>query len=693
MKKKYLLILPLLFGVVFAAATRTLNFETWTTLLSNQDLTITPSGTGVLNVDSDILMSGTGQIDLPVGTTAQRSGSPNSGMLRFNSETSSFEGYNGSAWGSIGGGGGGLDVFYDEDHESATDSSDYTTGLNATFDNGGTLGGALADETTNPIAGATSIKYTTSATATNSTNDWIASASITLDDKQKGNFVGFNFFYTWDGSDDLLCVIVWDDTNNAVLNDSTDCLETASNPTRYSLGVFIPTSTNAIKLGFHHTGASESSKVLVFDDLELSSNPFVYKELASENVYSAIISGTTVSSQSSSFISSVTNPSTGIYTITFIPGLFSETPQINVTPSTLNARLATTSNESSSGVTVRILNTNGALAISDFSIKVQKQGADYQAPAEHVVTPAKAVVESARFDTHAGYGSTNTFTPYFSNERENTVSQLGTITNNSTNGFRFTASEHVYVSIQYTTRTDSNGNDYWGISRNPSGDTTDITSLSADERLSLQGQGVSVDRPNSVSAVTELSVGEFIDIRHSGAWTPTSTAFSAVQIIVQKAEAEFLAAVPVPLVAILKDVKSSGTAGGTFTSGSWQTRTLNTVEGDSEIVSLSSNQFTLQRGKYIIEGMAPAQRVIRHKTRIYDVTNSAEAIIGTSSYASNTDTGSSASDFSGVIEISSPTTYRLEHRCETTKTSNGFGVESNFGNDEVYATVKITKLK
>jgi len=254
------------------------------TLSTPQDIATTSSPTfaGVTST-GDILMSGTGQIDLPVGTTAQRSGSPNSGMLRFNSETSSFEGYNGSAWGSIGGGGGGLDIFYNEDHESATDSSDYTTGLNATFDNIGTLGGALADETTNPIAGATSIKYTTSATATNSTNDWIASASITLDDKQKGNFVGFNFFYTWDGSDDLLCVIVWDDTNDAVLNDSTDCLETASNPTRYSLGVFIPTSTNAIKLGFHHTGASESSKVLVFDDLELSSNPFVYKELSEVN--------------------------------------------------------------------------------------------------------------------------------------------------------------------------------------------------------------------------------------------------------------------------------------------------------------------------------------------------------------------------------------------------------------------------
>ena len=33
-----------------------------------------------------------------VGTTAQRPGSASAGMVRFNSETSRFEGYNGSEW-------------------------------------------------------------------------------------------------------------------------------------------------------------------------------------------------------------------------------------------------------------------------------------------------------------------------------------------------------------------------------------------------------------------------------------------------------------------------------------------------------------------------------------------------------------------------------------------------------------------
>ena len=50
--------------------------------------------------------SSTGSGVLPSGTDAQRDGSPAAGYLRFNTTSTSFEGYDGSAWGAIGGGGG-----------------------------------------------------------------------------------------------------------------------------------------------------------------------------------------------------------------------------------------------------------------------------------------------------------------------------------------------------------------------------------------------------------------------------------------------------------------------------------------------------------------------------------------------------------------------------------------------------------
>ncbi len=57
-----------------------------------------------ITITGNIYSSGTGYFDLPVGTTAQRPLSPNLGMVRYNTTTSSYEGYGaGSAWSSLGG--------------------------------------------------------------------------------------------------------------------------------------------------------------------------------------------------------------------------------------------------------------------------------------------------------------------------------------------------------------------------------------------------------------------------------------------------------------------------------------------------------------------------------------------------------------------------------------------------------------
>ena len=73
------------------------------TLLSSLSVSGNMDVTGTFTVSDNILMTGTGAIDVDSGTTAQRPGSPSAGMFRFNSQTSEFEGYDGSAWGEIGG--------------------------------------------------------------------------------------------------------------------------------------------------------------------------------------------------------------------------------------------------------------------------------------------------------------------------------------------------------------------------------------------------------------------------------------------------------------------------------------------------------------------------------------------------------------------------------------------------------------
>ncbi len=64
--------------------------------------------------------SATGSANIPVGTTAQRDVSPATGQLRFNSTDASFEGYDGTEWGSIGGGAAD-GIFYE--NEQAVSSS------------------------------------------------------------------------------------------------------------------------------------------------------------------------------------------------------------------------------------------------------------------------------------------------------------------------------------------------------------------------------------------------------------------------------------------------------------------------------------------------------------------------------------------------------------------------------------------
>jgi len=80
---------------VFEGATDD-GFETTLTVTDpTADRTITlPDATGTVVIKD----SNTGAIQLPVGTTAQRPASPSVGMVRYNTTTSHFEGYDGSAW-------------------------------------------------------------------------------------------------------------------------------------------------------------------------------------------------------------------------------------------------------------------------------------------------------------------------------------------------------------------------------------------------------------------------------------------------------------------------------------------------------------------------------------------------------------------------------------------------------------------
>ena len=73
-----------------------LDGNTITSTDANGNIVLDPNGTGYVSI------VGTNGVVIPVGTTAQRAPSVQ-GAIRYNTDTSSFEGYTGSTWGSLGG--------------------------------------------------------------------------------------------------------------------------------------------------------------------------------------------------------------------------------------------------------------------------------------------------------------------------------------------------------------------------------------------------------------------------------------------------------------------------------------------------------------------------------------------------------------------------------------------------------------
>lgn len=176
------------------------------------------------------------------------------------------------------------------------------------------------------------------------------------------------------------------------------------------------------------------------------------------------------------------------------------------------------------------------------------------------------------------------------------------------------------------------------------------------------------------------------------AFTPAGTiAATDVQAAIEEVASEAGGGGLFDAYAYLRDEKAANTEGGTFTSAAWQTRVLNTEVFDpAGIVSLSSNQFTLAAaGTYLVKALAPAYRVDRHKAKLRNMTASSDVAVGSSEVNANSNLVVTSSVVIARFTIAGSATFELQHRCETTGTTTGFGLASNFAVTEVYSEVEI----
>jgi len=144
--------------------------------------------------------------------------------------------------------------------------------------------------------------------------------------------------------------------------------------------------------------------------------------------------------------------------------------------------------------------------------------------------------------------------------------------------------------------------------------------------------------------------------------------------------------------AIIADQKSQNTNGGTFTSGAWRTRDLQTETYDGIGLTISSDEFTLPAGNYLISWAAMAGRCAKHQSRLYDVTGTAQVGVGSSCVEPSDATYVWQVESSGAARVtpSGSNAYRIEHRCETTRADVGFGTPANFTTEQ-YTLVTILK--
>lgn len=142
---------------------------------------------------------------------------------------------------------------------------------------------------------------------------------------------------------------------------------------------------------------------------------------------------------------------------------------------------------------------------------------------------------------------------------------------------------------------------------------------------------------------------------------------------------------------IVMDQKANGTQGGDSASGA-NTRVLNTVQTNNITgASLGSNQVTLPAGDYEIEATAPAFNCSQTKAYLYNVTDAATTLVGTSEYGA--DSGQVVSSrVVGKFTITASKVFELRHYILNAVVSNGLGVASASGQVEIYSILQIRKV-
>jgi hypothetical protein len=145
---------------------------------------------------------------------------------------------------------------------------------------------------------------------------------------------------------------------------------------------------------------------------------------------------------------------------------------------------------------------------------------------------------------------------------------------------------------------------------------------------------------------------------------------------------------------LVKDERTANTNGGSSSTGSWQTRTIQTESVDaSSICAISSNQITLAAGTYRCRGWAAIIGGAQCKNRLRNVTDGTTVAVGNSEYCgTGAGVGTTYSPFESTFTVGSSKALELQSQVASAKATDGYGIATNYGEVEVFAAIEFWKI-
>ncbi len=145
---------------------------------------------------------------------------------------------------------------------------------------------------------------------------------------------------------------------------------------------------------------------------------------------------------------------------------------------------------------------------------------------------------------------------------------------------------------------------------------------------------------------------------------------------------------------IVRDEKTSGTAGGSSTAGAWTKHALNTEVVDTGgHASLASDVITLQAGTYRVRGFATTTvSGTAARIRLRNTSDGTTPVLGVnhSTNAGAANNGATVS-LQGRFTIAAPKNFELQYWVQAAKATDGLGLASSTGEVEVYAELEFVR--